>query len=163
MPNFFRLAFMHVCVHMVWFSPILSILTAQATMILTMSEGRIARYKKGAKEDMILNNKTMIRCPCRTCKLQRWIDPESGQLEGHLLRRGFMRDLNEAPTGHGGGHEDVGGREDEESTGHDHHDEGDASEHDHHDEGDVGGHDQHGEGDGDGHDHDHEEGEDVNT
>ena len=43
MPNFFRLAFMHVCVHMVWFSPILSVLTAQATMVLTMSEGRIAR------------------------------------------------------------------------------------------------------------------------
>ena len=107
--EFFPLAFMHVCVHMVWFSPIFSILTAQATMVLTMSEGRIARYKKGAKEDMILNNKTMIRCPCRTCKLQRWIDPESGQLEGHLLKRDFMCDLNEAPTGHGGGHEDMGG------------------------------------------------------
>ena len=61
-------------------------------MVVSMSEGRVTRYKKDAKADMIRNNKTQIRCPCRTCKLQRWIDPDSGQLEDHLLRHGFMRD-----------------------------------------------------------------------
>ena len=89
--------------------------TAQATMVVSMSEGRVTRYKKDAKADMIRNNKTQIRCPCRTCKLQRWIDPDSGQLEDHLLRRGFMRDdFDEELTVNGvGHHEDLGGREDE--------------------------------------------------
>ena len=125
-------------------------------MVVSMSEGRVTRYKKDAKADMIRNNKTQIRCPCRTCKLQRWIDPDSGQLEDHLLRRGFMRDdFDEELAVNGvGHHEDLGEREDEESLdGHGHDDEeytGDG--HDRHDE----------EGDVDGHDH-HEEGEEPNT
>ena len=77
-------------------------------MVITMSGGRVGRYKEEAKADMILNNRTQIRCPCRKCKLQTWIDPDSGQLEHHLLRRGFMRDFNGAPTGNGA-HEDEGG------------------------------------------------------
>ena len=80
----------------------------QETMVLTMSEGRVARYKKDAKANMILNNRTQIRCPCRTCKLRTWIDPDSEKLEHHLLRRGFMRDSNGAPAGNGA-HEDEAG------------------------------------------------------
>src|SRR6266480_916163 len=73
----------------------------QATMVLSMSSARISRYKKDAKEDMIRNNRRQIRCPCRSCKLERWINPDSGQLEEHLLRRGFMLDnlqVRPAPT-----------------------------------------------------------------
>ena len=99
-------------------------------MVVTMSRGRVGRYKEDAKADMILNNRTQIRCPCRTCKLRSWINPDSGQLEHHLLRRGFMRDFNGAPAGHG--HHDEG------DAGHDHH-EGDADGHDHHEEGDDAG------------------------
>ena len=95
-------------------------------MVVTMSSGRITRYKEEAKADMIRCNGRQIRCPCRSCKLVRWIDPYSGQLEDHLLRRGFMLGFNE------------GGREDEESLGHGYHDEGDVGGQDHHDEGDAG-------------------------
>ena len=114
----------------------------QSTMVLTMNSGRIDRYKKDAKADMIRCNRRQIRCPCRTCKLVRWIDPDSGQLEEHLLRRGFFE---QAPAANGA-HEDEGGREDEESPGQDHHDKGDAGGEDHHhDEGDAGGQDDEGE------------------
>src|SRR5664279_4938688 len=64
--------------------------TAQATMVRTMSEGIMARYLKSAMADMIRNNMTEIRCPCRRCKLRSWIKPDSGLLESHLLVRGFM-------------------------------------------------------------------------
>ena len=112
----------------------------QATMVLSMSSARISRYKKDAKADMIRRNRSQIRCPCRSCKLLRWINPDSGQLEEHLFRRGFMDDYNQAPTANGA-HEDEGERVDEESPGHDYHDEGDVSREDHHDEGDAGGED----------------------
>ena len=110
-------------------------------MVVTTSRGRLGRYKEDAKADMILNNRTQIRCPCQKCKLRTWIDPDSGQLEEHLLRRGFMREEGDA--------------------GEHHHHEGDTGEHVHHEEGDDGGHHHHHEeGDGDGHDH-HEEGDDA--
>ena len=127
--------------------------TAQATMVVTMSEGRVATYKEDAKADMILNNRTQIRCPCRKCKLRTWNYPDSGQLEEHLLRRGFRRDINGAPAGHG--HPDEG-----DAGGHHHHKEGDAGGHHHHEEGDAGGHDHHEEGDDAGVDGG---GEDANT
>ena len=77
-------------------------------MVVMMRGGQVARYKKDVKAGMILNNRTQIRCPCRKCKLRTWIDPDSGQLEEHLLRRGFMRE------------------------------EGDFGRHHHHEEGDAG-------------------------
>ena len=113
-----------------------------ATMVIKMISSQIGRYKEEAKADMIRCNRHQIRCPCRTCKLVSWIDPESEQLEDHLLRRGFWIGFNKAPTANGA-HEDEGGREDEESPGHGYHDEGDAGGQDHHDEGDAGGQDHH--------------------
>ena len=107
-----------------------------ATMVIKMSSSQIGRYKEEAKADMIRCNRHQIRCPCRTCKLVSWIDPDSGQLEKHLLRRGFWIGFNKAPTANGA-HENEGGREDEESPGHGYHDEGDAGGQDHHDEGDA--------------------------
>jgi len=59
----------------------------------------------------------------------RWIDPDSGQLEEHLLRRGFMQGFNQAPTANVAP-EDEGGQDDR--------DEGDADGHGH-DEGVDGG------------------------
>ena len=59
-------------------------------MVIKMSESIVARYLKAAKADMIQNNRTEIRCPCRRCKLGSLIDPDSGELENHLLVRGFM-------------------------------------------------------------------------
>ena len=123
-------------------------------MVVRMSSGRISRYKEEAKADMIRCNRRQIRCPCRKCKLVSWIDPDSGQLEDHLLRRGFMLGFN-----HDEG--DVGGQD------HHDHDEGDVGGQDHHDEGDAGGQDHHDdEGDAGGHGHDEGVdggGEDVNT
>ena len=105
-------------------------------MVIMMSSGRIRRYKEEAKADMIRCNRSQIRCPCRRCKLVRWIDPDSGQLEDHLLRHGFMLEQDH------------------------HHDEGDAGGQDHHhDEGDAGGQDHHDEEDAGGQDHHHDEGD----
>ena len=115
-------------------------------MVVNMSSGRISRYKEEVKAEMIQCSRRQIRCPCRKCKLVSWIGPDFGQLEDHLLRRGFMLGLNEAPTANGA-HEDEGGRgEDEESPGHGYQDEGDVGEQDDHDEGDVGGQEGHDEG-----------------
>ena len=83
-------------------------------MVVNMSSGRISRSKEEAKAEMIQCNRRLIRCPCRKCKLMSWIDPDSGQLADHLLRRGFMLGFNQAPTANGA-HEDEGGQEDEES------------------------------------------------
>ena len=93
-------------------------------MVVRMSSGRISRYKEEAKAEIIRCNRRQIRCPCRKCKLVSWIDPDSGQLEDPLLRRGFMVGFNHDER-------DVGGQ--------DHHDdEGDAGRHGH-DEGVYGG------------------------
>src|SRR3954469_22475820 len=117
-------------------------------MVIKMCGGRVGRYKEAAKADMILNNRTQIRCPCQKYKLQVWLDPDSGILESHLLRRGFMREGDAGGYHHHEG--DAGGH-------HHHHEEGDAGGHDHHHEGDVDGHIHDEEGDDDGHYH-HEEG-----
>jgi hypothetical protein len=59
-------------------------------MVRHISQGQVARYKKRAVDDMKMNKRTHIRCPYRTCKLGSLIDPDSADLEGHLLMRGFM-------------------------------------------------------------------------
>ena len=91
-------------------------------MVFKMSSSRINEYKEEAKAEMRRCNMRQIRCPCRSCKLVRWIDPDSGQLEEHLLRRGFMEGFNKAPTTNVAP-EDEGGQDD--------HDEGDADIHGH--------------------------------
>ncbi|KAK1644701.1 hypothetical protein QYE76_062506 [Lolium multiflorum] len=70
-----------------------------------------------------------------------WIDPDSGQLEEHLLRRGFMLGFNEEPAANVGHEEEADiGREDEESPQHGvHHEEGEADEGDDDAGGDGGG------------------------
>ena len=117
-------------------------------MVRHMSEGRVARYKERAVADMRMNKRNYIRCPCRTCKLGSLMDPDSADLESHLLTRGFMPDYYSEDD------EDVnnGGPEDEGVHDDDHH-EGDGG----------GGHDDdHHEGDGSGgHDDDHHEGDDA--
>jgi hypothetical protein len=44
-------------------------------MVRHMSEGQVARYKERAVADMRMNERSQIRCPCRTCKLGSLIDP----------------------------------------------------------------------------------------
>jgi hypothetical protein len=58
--------------------------------------------------------------------LRQWIDPDYGQLEEHLLRRGFILGFNEDPAANGGHVKEADiRREDEESPEHDvHHEEG---------------------------------------
>ena len=80
-------------------------------MVMKMSSSRINNYKEEAKAEMIRCNRRHIRCPCRSCKFVRWIDPDSGHLEEHLLRRGFMEGFNEAPTTNVAP-EDEGGQDD---------------------------------------------------
>jgi hypothetical protein len=50
-------------------------------MVRHMSEGQVDRYKECAVADMRMNKRTYIRCPCRTCKLESLIDPDSAYLE----------------------------------------------------------------------------------
>ena len=59
-------------------------------MVFIMSEGVVERWVQSAKAEMERNGKREIRCPCRRCKLKCLIKPESGDLESHLLIRGFM-------------------------------------------------------------------------
>ena len=109
-------------------------------MVRTMTEGTVNRFLRSAKVEMLQTNETEIRCPCRTCKLNSLIaDPDSGQVRDHLLLRGFMDgyrwqgDEDDYEVVHGGrarneegqqdNHRGEGGREDEESPGHDHEDE----------------------------------------
>ncbi|KAK1679081.1 hypothetical protein QYE76_039929 [Lolium multiflorum] len=125
-----------------------------ASMVLSMSSARISRYKIDVKEDMIRNNRRQIRCPCRSCKLERWINPDSGQLEEHLLRRGFMQDNQARPAPSNGAHEDHVERDDYHHEEDYHHADGDY----HHEE-EVGGEDHHEEEDAGGEDH-HDEEED---
>ncbi|KAK1643743.1 hypothetical protein QYE76_061548 [Lolium multiflorum] len=114
---------------------------AMSTMVVHMREGQVVRYKVNAKADMVRNNMTLIRCPCRKCGLRQWIDPDSGQLEEHLLRRGFMLGFNEEPAANVGHEEEADiGREDEESPEHGvHHEEGEGDEGDDDAGGDGGG------------------------
>ncbi|KAK1667079.1 hypothetical protein QYE76_055238 [Lolium multiflorum] len=126
---------------------------SMASMVLSMSSARISRYKIDAKEDMIRNNRRQIRCPCRSCKLERWINPDSGQLEEHLLRRGFMQDNQARPAPSNGAHEDHVERDDYHHEEDYHHADGD-----YHHEQEVGGEDHHEEEDAGGeHHHDEEE------
>nr|XP_051202093.1 uncharacterized protein LOC127315663 [Lolium perenne] len=110
-------------------------------MVIHMREGQVVRYKVNAKAGMVRNNMTLIRCPCQKCGLRQWIDPDSGQLEEHLLRRGFMLGFNEEPAVNVGHEEEADiGREDEESPEHGvHHEEGEADEGDDDAGGDGGG------------------------
>jgi hypothetical protein len=114
-------------------------------MVRHMSEGQVARHKERAVADMRMNKRTHIRYLCRTCKLGSLIDPDSTDLESHLLRHGFM------PGYDFEGDEDVNNGGPEDEGVHDDHHEGDGS----------GGHDDdHHEGDGSGrHDDDHHEGD----
>ena len=136
-------------------------------MVRMMTEGIVNRFLRSAKAEMLQKNETEIRCPCRRCKLNSLIaDPDSGQVRDHLLLRGFMDgyrwqgDEDDYEVVHGGRarneegqqdkyHRGKGGREDEESPGHDH--DGDAV-HSHHVE-DAGHDDEEDAGADDGHDH----------
>ena len=135
-------------------------------MVRTMTEGIVNRFLSSAKAEMLQKNKIEIRCLCRRCKLKSLIaDPDSWQVRDHLLLRGFMDgyrwqgDEDDYEFVHGGrerneegqqdNHRGSGGREDEESPGHDH--DGDAV-HSHHVE-DAGHDDEEDAGADDGHDH----------
>ena len=104
-------------------------------MVRTMTEGIVNRFLSSVKAEMLQKNETEIRCPCRRCKLRSLMDPDSVQVRDHLLLRGFMDgyrwqgDEDDYEVVHGGrarneeGQQDnrgEGGREDEESPGHDH-------------------------------------------
>src|SRR3954471_12271341 len=55
-----------------------------------MSERVVNKYLRYATDDMIQNNRTEIRCPCRKCKKVGLLNPFSGELLEHLLIHGFM-------------------------------------------------------------------------
>jgi hypothetical protein len=79
-------------------------------MVRHMSEGQVARYKERAVAHMRMNKRTHIRCLCQTCKLGSLIDPDSTDLESHLLMRGFMPgyDSEDDEDVNNGGPEDKG-------------------------------------------------------
>ena len=97
-------------------------------MVIMMSESIVARYKEAAIADMIQNNRTEIRCPCRKCKLRNLLRPESRELEDHLLMNGFMPGHTQwiaTDPPQQDNNDDRGGREDEQpDPGHDEEDVG---------------------------------------
>jgi hypothetical protein len=112
----------------------LCVAQGRATMVLAISESMVANYLESAKADMIRNNRTKIRCPCRRCKLDHWIDPSSRHLESHLLLRGFMDGYSQWRSDDD--REDVSG---DEHAGHDNEDlDEDAEVHDDHGDEDPG-------------------------
>src|SRR4051812_49842657 len=63
----------------------------QAIMVCEMlSDITVARWMQCVTNDMLRNNRTDIRCPCRRCKLECVTEPDSGILEKHLKRNGLM-------------------------------------------------------------------------
>jgi hypothetical protein len=51
----------------------------------------VTRFLEAAVADMHENNRKEIKCPCRKCKEQVWIDPfKGGHLKAHLVMHGFM-------------------------------------------------------------------------
>ena len=59
-------------------------------MVKSMKIGIVDRWVTAAKADMIRNNMIDVMCPCRKCKGKKLIRPDSGDLENHLIMRGFM-------------------------------------------------------------------------
>src|SRR4051812_7961616 len=55
-----------------------------------MSDITVARWMQCTTNDMLQNNRTNIRCPCRRCKLECVTEPDSRILEKHLTRNGLM-------------------------------------------------------------------------
>src|ERR1041384_1755014 len=55
-----------------------------------MSERVVNKYLRYATDDMIQNNRTEIRCPCRKYKKVGLLNPFSEELLEHLLIHGFM-------------------------------------------------------------------------
>ena len=92
----------------------------------------VTRFLEAAVADMHENNRKEIKCPCRKCKEQVWIDPfKGGHLKAHLVMHGFMNgytrwisedDFEDAGHGEDVVHEeDAGHGEDvmhEEDVGH---------------------------------------------
>ena len=100
--------------------------------MIVMSESLVDRYLKAATRDMVQNNRTDVRCPCRKCKLKCVADPYSRRFKEHLLMRGFMDGytrwlLPDDDDNDEGGEDDEG--EAEEPPAHDgHHGEDDYGE-----------------------------------
>ena len=59
-------------------------------MVRTMTESIVNRFLSSAKAEMLQKNETEIRCPCRRCKLESLMDPDSVKVRDHLLLCGFM-------------------------------------------------------------------------
>src|SRR3954471_12007840 len=55
-----------------------------------LSDITVARWLQCATNNMLRNNRTDIRCPCRRCKLECVTEPNSGILEKHMKRNGLM-------------------------------------------------------------------------
>ena len=58
--------------------------------MIRMSSRVVDRYLAAATKDMIKNEETEIKCPCRKCKQKYLLNPFNGILKGHLLANGFM-------------------------------------------------------------------------
>src|SRR3954468_24703591 len=89
-----------------------------------MSDITVARWIQCATNDMLQNNRTDIRWPCRRCKLQCVTKPDSGILEKHLKRNGLMdgytrwiSDQEESVNGGAAGNEE-GQLDEDQDAGH---------------------------------------------
>src|SRR3954464_10982046 len=106
-----------------------------------LSDITVARWMQCATNDMLRNNRSDIRCPCRRCKLHCVTEPDSGILQRHLECNGLMdgytrwisdeaseeEDVNGgAPVNEEGQPDNSGGREDEEHPIHDHEEDAEA-------------------------------------
>src|SRR3954470_16370008 len=74
-----------------------------------LSDITVSRWLQCATNDMLRNNRTDIRCPCRRCKLECVTEPDSGILEKHLKRNGLMHGYIRRISDETGDQEDLNG------------------------------------------------------
>ena len=104
-----------------------SILLFVPSRVIDHATTIMAKFMKHATAEMFQNNQTEINCSCQRCKMKNLIKYDSGHLEAHILRRGFMdgyipypksdEDQERAEGNEEGHHHDNnndGGEEDEE-------------------------------------------------
>ena len=78
-------------------------------MVRMMSKIILARWMQCATNDMVHNNRTDIRCPCRRCKLECVTEPGFGVLQIHLMPNGLMDGYTRWISDEAGEEEDVNG------------------------------------------------------
>src|ERR1043165_3115676 len=87
MPNFCKRVYAYICMIII----VLIFFNLHRAGNMKKNLMNVTRFLEAAVADMHENNRKEIKCPCRKCKEQVWIDPfKGGHLKAHLVMKGFM-------------------------------------------------------------------------